>query len=111
MFQDLIRISVGTEHIDDIIADFEQSFKNAATKPQEDGKKEEAQTPSKEPPKKEEKPAPAKEEKPAPPKEEKPAPPKEEKKPPPQPRKEKTEQPPAAEKSPFGKGSRGENRV
>ena len=24
--QDLIRISVGTEHIDDIIADFEQSF-------------------------------------------------------------------------------------
>jgi len=29
-FQDLIRISVGTEHIDDIIADFEQSFKAAA---------------------------------------------------------------------------------
>ncbi len=31
--QDLIRISVGTEHIDDIIADFEQSFKasDAAT--------------------------------------------------------------------------------
>ncbi|GJD02125.1 O-acetylhomoserine (thiol)-lyase [Colletotrichum higginsianum] len=28
--QDLIRISVGTEHIDDIIGDFEQSFKNAA---------------------------------------------------------------------------------
>ncbi|TEA16596.1 Homocysteine synthase [Colletotrichum sidae] len=28
--EDLIRISVGTEHIDDIIADFEQSFKNAA---------------------------------------------------------------------------------
>ena len=25
--EDLIRISVGTEHIDDIIADFEQSFK------------------------------------------------------------------------------------
>ena len=24
--QDLIRISVGTEHIDDIIGDFEQSF-------------------------------------------------------------------------------------
>jgi O-acetylhomoserine/O-acetylserine sulfhydrylase len=24
--EDLIRISVGTEHIDDIIADFEQSF-------------------------------------------------------------------------------------
>jgi len=31
--QDLIRISVGTEHIDDIIADFEQSFANAATDP------------------------------------------------------------------------------
>ncbi|KAL1883066.1 hypothetical protein VTK73DRAFT_9992 [Phialemonium thermophilum] len=32
--EDLIRISVGTEHIDDIIADFEQSFKaaEAATK-------------------------------------------------------------------------------
>ncbi|KAI0143250.1 hypothetical protein BJ166DRAFT_86579 [Pestalotiopsis sp. NC0098] len=32
--EDLIRISVGTEHIDDIIADFEQSFKaaSAATK-------------------------------------------------------------------------------
>jgi O-acetylhomoserine/O-acetylserine sulfhydrylase len=29
-FQDLIRISVGTEHIDDIIGDFEQSF-NAAS--------------------------------------------------------------------------------
>lgn len=28
--QDLIRISVGIEHIDDIIADFEQSFKAAA---------------------------------------------------------------------------------
>ena len=28
--EDLIRISVGTEHIDDIIADFEQSFKKAA---------------------------------------------------------------------------------
>jgi len=35
--QDLIRISVGTEHIDDIIADFDQSFKAAATKPQEEG--------------------------------------------------------------------------
>ncbi|KAF2723194.1 O-acetylhomoserine ami [Polychaeton citri CBS 116435] len=34
---DLIRISVGTEHIDDIIADFEQSFKASATKPQEEG--------------------------------------------------------------------------
>ncbi|EMF15414.1 O-acetylhomoserine ami [Sphaerulina musiva SO2202] len=31
--EDLIRISVGTEHIDDIIADFEQSFAQAATKP------------------------------------------------------------------------------
>lgn len=35
--QDLIRISVGTEHIDDIIADFEQSFKASATKPGEKG--------------------------------------------------------------------------
>lgn len=33
---DLVRISVGIEHIDDIIADFEQSFKKSATKP--DGK-------------------------------------------------------------------------
>lgn len=32
--EDLIRISVGTEHIDDIIADFEQSFAaSAASKP------------------------------------------------------------------------------
>ena len=30
--EDLIRISVGTEHIDDIIADFEQSFKAVAEK-------------------------------------------------------------------------------
>ena len=30
ILQDLIRISVGTEHIDDIIGDFEQSFKAAA---------------------------------------------------------------------------------
>lgn len=37
MLQDLIRISVGTEHIDDIIADFEQSFKKSATKPEEKG--------------------------------------------------------------------------
>ncbi|KAL2753775.1 hypothetical protein ACRALDRAFT_1043982 [Sodiomyces alcalophilus JCM 7366] len=29
--EDLIRISVGTEHIDDIIADFDQSFKAAAS--------------------------------------------------------------------------------
>ncbi|EME85798.1 uncharacterized protein MYCFIDRAFT_161434, partial [Pseudocercospora fijiensis CIRAD86] len=35
--EDLIRISVGTEHIDDIIADFTQSFANAATKPEEKG--------------------------------------------------------------------------
>jgi O-acetylhomoserine/O-acetylserine sulfhydrylase len=35
--QDLIRISVGTEHIDDIIADFEQSFAKSATKPSESG--------------------------------------------------------------------------
>ncbi|KAF1961344.1 O-acetylhomoserine ami, partial [Byssothecium circinans] len=33
--EDLIRISVGTEHIDDIIADFEQSFRASATKPEE----------------------------------------------------------------------------
>lgn len=31
--EDLIRISVGIEHVDDIIADFEQSLANAATKP------------------------------------------------------------------------------
>ncbi|KAF1966411.1 hypothetical protein BU23DRAFT_584429 [Bimuria novae-zelandiae CBS 107.79] len=35
--EDLIRISVGTEHIDDIIADFEQSFEQSATKPGEKG--------------------------------------------------------------------------
>jgi O-acetylhomoserine/O-acetylserine sulfhydrylase len=29
--QDLIRVSVGTEHIDDIIADFEQSFAAAGS--------------------------------------------------------------------------------
>jgi O-acetylhomoserine/O-acetylserine sulfhydrylase len=40
--QDLIRISVGTEHIDDIIADFEQSFKKSATKPDEKGNPENA---------------------------------------------------------------------
>lgn len=28
--KDLIRISVGNEHIDDIVADFEQSFKAAS---------------------------------------------------------------------------------
>lgn len=35
--EDLIRISVGTEHIDDIIADFEQSFAKAAIKADERG--------------------------------------------------------------------------
>lgn len=49
--EDLIRISVGTEHIDDIIADFEQSFKaasaatkgdNAAGEEAPDAKKDEA---------------------------------------------------------------------
>lgn len=40
LLQDLIRISVGTEHIDDIIADFEQSFKaaSAATTEGKEGK-------------------------------------------------------------------------
>ncbi|CAK7238851.1 MAG: Homocysteine/cysteine synthase [Sporothrix thermara] len=32
--EDLIRISVGTEHIDDIIADFEQAFKKASSAPE-----------------------------------------------------------------------------
>ncbi|KAJ8609673.1 hypothetical protein MRB53_039010 [Persea americana] len=35
--EDLIRISVGTEHIDDIIGDFEQSFAASATKPKTNG--------------------------------------------------------------------------
>ncbi|EON61614.1 O-acetylhomoserine (thiol)-lyase [Coniosporium apollinis CBS 100218] len=35
--EDLIRISVGTEHIDDIIQDFEQSFKKSATEPEANG--------------------------------------------------------------------------
>jgi O-acetylhomoserine/O-acetylserine sulfhydrylase len=35
--EDLIRISVGTEHIDDIIADFEQSFATSGTIPEEQG--------------------------------------------------------------------------
>ncbi|KAF6237950.1 hypothetical protein HO173_004151 [Letharia columbiana] len=39
--EDLIRISVGTEHIDDIIADFEQSFSaSKAAKPNAEGKEE-----------------------------------------------------------------------
>ncbi|KAK4130927.1 O-acetylhomoserine ami [Trichocladium antarcticum] len=37
--EDLIRISVGTEHIDDIIADFEQSFAAAAAATQDAGEK------------------------------------------------------------------------
>ena len=37
--QDLIRISVGTEHIDDIIADFDQAFKAAAAVTTKDGDK------------------------------------------------------------------------
>jgi O-acetylhomoserine/O-acetylserine sulfhydrylase len=40
--QDLIRISVGTEHIDDIIADFEQSFSAAAAAKTSGGKEENA---------------------------------------------------------------------
>lgn len=41
MTEDLIRISVGTEHIDDIIADFEQSFAaSKAAKPDAEGKEE-----------------------------------------------------------------------
>jgi O-acetylhomoserine/O-acetylserine sulfhydrylase len=35
--EDLIRISVGTEHIDDIIADFEQAFKKATATKTDDG--------------------------------------------------------------------------
>ena len=34
--EDLIRISVGIEHIDDIIADFKQSFDAAATRPEQE---------------------------------------------------------------------------
>lgn len=41
--EDLIRISVGTEHIDDIIADFEQAFAKAATKPESSGNKKNAE--------------------------------------------------------------------
>lgn len=40
--EDLIRISVGTEHIDDIIADFEQAFKAAAATTTKGGAKETA---------------------------------------------------------------------
>ena len=41
--EDLIRISVGTEHIDDIIADFEQSFDKSSAATTEGGKKEHAE--------------------------------------------------------------------
>lgn len=41
--EDLIRISVGIEHIDDILADFEQSFAASATKPSANGNSENAQ--------------------------------------------------------------------
>lgn len=41
--EDLIRISVGTEHIDDIIADFVQSFEKSATKPGGEGQPENAE--------------------------------------------------------------------
>jgi len=41
--EDLIRISVGTEYIDDIIGDFVQSFKASATKPEEAGVPENAE--------------------------------------------------------------------
>ena len=40
--QELIRISVGIEHISDIKADFEQSFAASATKPEESAKTENA---------------------------------------------------------------------
>ncbi|KAI9788180.1 MAG: Homocysteine synthase, partial [Piccolia ochrophora] len=41
--EDLIRISVGTEHIDDIIHDFEQAFKTSAdAKKEAEGKPENA---------------------------------------------------------------------
>jgi O-acetylhomoserine/O-acetylserine sulfhydrylase len=38
--EDLIRISVGIEHIDDIIADFEQSFRSAEAATTDDGNEE-----------------------------------------------------------------------
>jgi O-acetylhomoserine/O-acetylserine sulfhydrylase len=40
--EDLIRISVGTEHIDDIIADFEQSFEKSSAAATDGGKQEHA---------------------------------------------------------------------
>jgi O-acetylhomoserine/O-acetylserine sulfhydrylase len=45
--EDLIRISVGTEHIDDIIADFEQSFAAAKEELGKAGHAENAETGSK----------------------------------------------------------------
>ena len=39
LIKDLIRISVGIEHLDDIIADFEQSFKAASASTTEGGDK------------------------------------------------------------------------
>lgn len=46
--EDLIRISVGTEHIDDIIQDFEQSFAaSKASKADGEGKAENAEVDSK----------------------------------------------------------------
>ena len=41
--EDLIRISVGLEHIDDIIADFEQSFKASSAAQKDGGKPENAE--------------------------------------------------------------------
>ena len=42
MTEDLIRISVGIEHIDDIIADLEQSFAASSTQPDSKGAAENA---------------------------------------------------------------------
>lgn len=42
MTEDLIRISVGIEHIDDIIADFEQSFKASGAAKKDAGSSEQA---------------------------------------------------------------------
>lgn len=43
LFQDLIRISVGTEHIDDIIQDFQQSFAAAESAKTSGGNQENAE--------------------------------------------------------------------
>lgn len=42
--EDLIRISVGTEHIDDIIHDFDQSFKASSAATESGGKPENAES-------------------------------------------------------------------